>query len=384
MRHDQAMARYPVSERPPVPLTIAGRRLLPVGPLRMYTCGITPYDVTHVGHASTFVWADLITSLAHATGAEAQVARNVTDIDDVLTEAARTRGRYYDELALTQEFHFDRDMKALGVTPPTHTPHARAHVQAVVRLAAALLDSGAAYERGGFVYFRGEAVPASAGLDEAAALAASEEYGDQAGVPDRDSVFDVAVWRPSTEDDPAWPSPWGWGRPGWHAECAAMALATLGGTVDVLLGGSDLAFPHHAYQAALVQAATGAAPFAHTVVHVGEVRHGGTKMAKSTKNLVLVSDLLDRHAAPAIRLGLLHRRVAEPWDCTEDVFDDADALLARLVAASAEPGPADTAAAELAVLTRLLDDLDVPGAVALGLEQGGATARAARRLLKIG
>ena len=125
-----AEGRYPLHEQPALPLQIAGATVLPVGPLRMYTCGITPYDVTHVGHAATFVWADLVASLAHATGTEALVARNVTDVDDVLTYAAWTRGRHYDELALTQEFLFDRDMKALAVAPPTIAPHARAFVTA--------------------------------------------------------------------------------------------------------------------------------------------------------------------------------------------------------------------------------------------------------------
>ncbi len=372
--------RYPVVESPAPALRIGGVPLVPVGPLRMYCCGITPYDVTHVGHAATFVWADLITTLAHAGGASTEVCRNVTDIDDVLTEAARAQGWHYDELALTQEFHFERDMKALSVTPPAHAPHARAHVNAVERLAAALLESGAAYERNGYVYFRGEDVPQRAGLDAESALAASNEYGDQHDVPDRDSVFDVAVWRPSREDDPAWPSPWGWGRPGWHAECAAMALTCLGSSVEVLLGGIDLAFPHHAYQAAMIEAATGVTPFARTVVHVGEVRHGGTKMAKSVGNLVLVSDLLTRHAAPAIRLGLLNRPLTEPWECTEQVFVDAAEMLAQLMAASASGPDIDDGA----VLARLSDGLDVPGAIAVALERGGASARTARRLLKVG
>lgn len=374
--------RYPLHERRARPLRLAGQDLLPVGPLRMYCCGITPYDVTHVGHAATFVWADLIASLAHAAGSHALLARNVTDIDDVLTAAARTRGRHYDELAATQEFLFNRDMTALSVMPPALSPHARSYVPAVIRLATALLESGAAYEREGFVYFRGDTVPDRAGLTRDEALAASHEYGDQADVADRESVFDVPVWRPSREDDPAWPSPWGWGRPGWHAECAAMAVASLGNSVDVLLGGSDLAFPHHAYQVAMVEAATGVSPFARSVVHIGEVRHAGAKMAKSTQNLVLVSDLLQRYTGREIRFTLLHRRWDEPWECNETAFDHGSTLLERLMAASAtDPGGSDAAAER--VLIRLLDDLDVQGAVVLALAEGGAAARVLRDLLKL-
>jgi cysteinyl-tRNA synthetase len=373
--------RFPVDVPVAMPLVVAGQRVLTPGPLRVYTCGITPYDVTHVGHASTFVWADLIASLAHATGAEAIVCRNVTDVDDVLTAAARGRGAYYDDFALGQEFLFDRDMRALGVVRPTMAPHARGHVRDVQRLAAALLQAGAAYERDGFVYFRGQDLPARAGLDEQSALEASRRFGDQTDVPDRDSPFDVAVWRPSSEEHPAWPSPWGWGRPGWHAECAAMAMACMGSSVDVLLGGADLTFPHHAYQSAMAEAASGVAPFARTVVHVGEVRLHGEKMAKSTQNLVLVGDLLERYDGAAVRLALLNRAWDQPWECAESEFVDAASVLEQLYAAAGSA--ADTTSAIEDVLALLVTELDVPAAVALALELGGHAARFLIQTLKL-
>lgn len=373
--------RYPVQAAPTLPITVAGRALLPVGPLRMYTCGITPYDVTHVGHAATFVWADLIASVARATGSDAVVCRNVTDVDDVLTAAAASRGRQYDEFALTQQFLFDQDMRALAVAEPTVSPHARGHIRSAQRLAHALIETGAAYERDGFVYFRGQDVPASAGLAPAKALSASQEFGDQSAVPGRESEFDVPVWRPSPSEHPAWPSPWGWGRPGWHAECAAMALVCLGGSIDILLGGSDLAFPHHAYQRAMVEAAAGVAPFSQAVVHVGEVRFNGEKMAKSTQNLVLISDLLSRYSAPAVRLGLLNRAWQQPWDCDDAVFDRASNDLERLYSAAGRPG-AD-ASGSVEVLRLLATDLDVPQAYEVAVSEGGATGRLALDLLKL-
>ncbi|GAA1918140.1 cysteine--tRNA ligase [Nocardioides marmoribigeumensis] len=366
--------RYPLHERPARSLRIGGTPVLPVGPLRVYSCGITPYDVTHVGHAATFVWADAVAAVGRASGAEVLLARNVTDVDDVLTEAAARKGWPYDELASTQEFLFDRDMRALAVAPPQVAPHARSHVTAVIRLASALLERGAAYEAAGHVWFRGADLFEAAGLDPETALRLSQEYGDQPDGPAadaRESVFDVPVWRPSSEDVPAWPSPWGWGRPGWHAECAAMAMCSLGSSVEVLLGGQDLAFPHHAYQSRMVETASGATPFAQTVVHVGEVRVEGRKMAKSVGNLVLVADLLERFSGSALRLGLLHRRWSEPWECTDEVFAEADSVLTGLRKAaggSLPPRHHD------AVLDRLVDDLDVPGAVALALEQGGEAA----------
>lgn len=372
MPAEPSTSRYPVTQPVPAPLVLGDRRLLPVAPLRVYTCGITPYAVTHVGHAATFVWADALASVARASGAQPLLARNVTDVDDVLTAAAARAGEPYDELAVVQEFQFDRDMTALGVARPALTPHARGHVPAVVRLAAALLDAGAAYESEGHVYFDGAAVPARAGLDEDTALRLSREYGDQDSVPGRRSPFDVALWRPSAADQPAWPSPWGWGRPGWHAECAAMASSSLGHAIDVLVGGVDLAFPHHAYQAAMVEAATGVAPFARATLHVGEVRLGGEKMAKSTGNLVLVSDLLERFPGPVLRLGLLHRPVGEAWECTDEVFVEAGALLDRLHEAAGPPsGRTEDPAGRATVLAALLDGLDVPAAVAAALGTGG-------------
>ena len=365
-------------------LSLAGRPLPLVAQARIYTCGITPYDVTHLGHAATFVWADLLASVVRMAGVSAATCRNVTDIDDVLTVAASGRGRPYDEFALTQEFLFDRDMTALSVARPQHTPHARAHVQHVVQLAGALLRTGDAYERDGHVFFRGAGLPARHGLDEAAATALTQEFSDPPTERDpihADSPDDVAVWRPSPPDHPAWPSPWGWGRPGWHAECAAMAWAVFGGGVDVLVGGADLAYPHHAFQAAMVEASGQGGPFARRTLHVGTVRHDGTKMAKSTQNLVLVGDLLTRASGAAIRLMLLHRPWHAAWDYTDAELTGAAATLEELYAAAGRH--TDSAAAAEAVQTALLEDLDVPRAVGVALEAGGLAARSVVGLLKL-
>jgi cysteinyl-tRNA synthetase len=361
-------------------LRLAGAPLPVLGTARIYTCGITPYDVTHLGHAATFVWADVLTSVLAAAGAEVVSTRNVTDVDDVLTRAAESRGRHYDEFALNQEFLFERDMQALRVHRPTVAPRARHHVGSVQQLAAALLAAGAAYERDGSVYFRGAEVAERAGLERDRALELSAAFGDDPTDPRKDDPFDVPVWRPSGEADPAWPSPWGWGRPGWHAECAAMAAATLGLAVDVLVGGEDLAFPHHAYQAAMVEAAAGVTPFARRRLHVGAVRRDGVKLAKSTGNLILVADLLESHAPSAVRLLLLDRPWSRAWDVDLRQLDDAAARLERLYAAAAR---ADGERGREAVLAALLDDLDVPRALALAEEEGGAAARFLLRVLSL-
>ncbi len=356
----------------PLPLTI---------PARIYVCGITPYDVTHLGHASTFVWTDVVSRVIRMTGVETVLTRNVTDVDDVLTRTAAERGRPYDEFGLTQEYFFDRDMAALHVRPPAHAPHARHHIEHVVRVASALLASGAAYERDGHVFFHGSHVPSAVGLSREVAVALSSEYGDRPDDTLRDDPFDVAVWQPSGHGDPAWPSPWGPGRPGWHAECAAMALGTLGGVVDVLAGGADLAFPHHAYQIAMAQAAVGVTPFARRQFRVGTVRLDGRKMAKSTGNLVLVSDLLHSASGAAVRLMLLDRRWSEAWDYQPSALRDATRLLEDLYVAGGTRASAPAAVA--AVRDALLDDLDVSTAVRIAIDAGGDAARQVIRTLAL-
>jgi L-cysteine:1D-myo-inositol 2-amino-2-deoxy-alpha-D-glucopyranoside ligase len=363
-------------------LRLAGAPLPVLGTARVYTCGITPYDVTHLGHAATFVWADALRGVLEMAGAEVVSSRNVTDVDDVLTRAADARGRHYDEFALSQEFLFERDMEALAVHRPTHAPRARYYVAHVQQLTAALLAAGRAYERAGSVFFRGAELPARAGLDRAAALELSESFGDQPGDPQREDPFDVPLWRPSGETDPAWPSPWGWGRPGWHAECAAMAAATLGSAVDVLVGGADLTFPHHAYQAAMVEGAVSVVPFARRMVHVGAVSKDGAKMSKSIGNLTLVADLLESAPAAAVRLMLLDRRWSDGWEFRPELLETATGKLHELYAAAARPGAGGAAEGEVA--DALLDDLDVPRALAVATEAGGPAGRLLIRVLSLG
>jgi L-cysteine:1D-myo-inositol 2-amino-2-deoxy-alpha-D-glucopyranoside ligase len=378
---DRTTGRYPLHPAGPraADLVLGGAPLPLTGAARIYTCGITPYDVTHLGHAATFVWSDLLASVARAVEVRTVTSRNVTDVDDVLTAAAEARHRRYDDVAVTQEFLFERDMRDLAVARPDATPRARAHVVQVVQLADALLHLGHAYERDGSVFFRAPDDLDRGGLAEEEALAAFAEFGDRAD-DGREAPWDVPLWRPSLEDQPAWPSPWGWGRPAWHVECAAMAMTVFGANVDVLVGGADLVFPHHAYQAAMVEAASGAGPFARRAMHVGTVHHEGAKMAKSTGNLVLVRDLLGEHEGAAVRLLLLHRRWSEPWEYDAGALDEAEDLLVRLRAAAGRDG--DRGGREQ-VLSALLDDLDVPTATARATDLGGEAARSLLSVLRL-
>jgi cysteinyl-tRNA synthetase len=380
VRSDAGPSRSAGSVAGGAALRLGGVRLPAVGTARLYTCGITPYDVTHLGHAATFVWADLLASVWRLCGIDTVGCRNVTDVDDVLTEAAGLRGSDFAQFALQQEYLFDKDMTALRVRRPAHEPRARHHIGAVQQLAAALLAVDHAYPRDGFVYFRGAEVAARSGLSREEALARCAEFGDEPQDPRRDGPFDVAVWRPSAPGQPAWPSPWGLGRPGWHAECAAMALSVFGASVDVLAGGEDLAFPHHEYQAAMVEAVTSVAPFARVRLHVGAVHQGGAKMAKSTGNLTLVGDLLRDHSPAAVRLMLLDRPWHAAWEFDPSGLDRAAARLERLYAAAGRSG-GDTATSE--VTAALLNDLDVPRAIEAAADGGGEAARLLLRVLAV-
>jgi len=353
---------------------IAGQRIELLDRARVYACGITPYDVTHLGHAATFVWIDTLGRVLRLLGVQPEVCRNVTDVDDVLDAAAGRAGTAYDEFAAVQQFGFDRDMAAIGVRSPEHEPRAHRYVAHVIRLASGLLDTGAAYQRAGGVYFRGAGVAERAGLDRAAARQLAGEFGGRPDDPAKDDPLDVAVWQAGEPGHPAWDSPWGPGRPGWHAECVAMALSVFGPAMDVHAGGAELRFPHHAYHAAMAEAFTGVRPYARAWFHTGVVTIDGAKMAKSAGNLVLLDDLLAAHPAGAVRLMILDRPWARGWDYRPDLLAAATARLETLYQAAARNVPDDPAAVdELRGL--LATDLNVPAALDLAAEAGGTTAR---------
>jgi cysteinyl-tRNA synthetase len=360
-----------------MPLRLGGAVLPMVGRVRMYVCGITPYDVTHLGHAATYIWADAADRVLRWHGHTVTLARNVTDVDDVLFSEARRRGESAAMLATLQRASFEGTMAALRVRNPDRAPTAAQAVGHVVQLAAALLARDAAYLRGGTIFARTSGAADLAGIDHAQALALSSEFHDHPDDPAKDHPLDVAVWQETADAEVSWPSPWGEGRPGWHAECAAMVLAQFGPSIDLHCGGADLAYPHHACETVLAQSATGVTPFSRAWLRAGTVAVDGVKMAKSTGNLVLVDDLLREHSGAAIRLLCLNRPWAEPWSYAPDSLDAAEALLDELYAAAAKPG-GDVGVAALPAA--LLADLDVPRALDIALEDGG---QAARTLIEI-
>lgn len=348
---------------------------------RIYVCGITPYDTTHIGHAATFVWVDVLARVLEHVGIEPQVVRNITDVDDEMLEAAAAQGTTWQALSTQQTFQFEDDMRKLRVQRPAFEPASRDYVTDVIFLARALLDRGVAYERDGSVYFRAGDLAAASGLSPEEALRVYDERGGRPEDPNKDDPFDSAVWQASAAGEPAWESPWGPGRPGWHSECAAMATTLLGLSIDVHAGGHDLAYPHHAYENAIVEAATGVTPFSRSWMHVGTVTLGGEKVAKSTGNLVFVMDLLQKVAPQALRLHLLDRSWHEPWDFEESELPAAETKLESLWAATGTPGGSDAAAT--AAVEALMDDLDVPRALGIAIDEGGDAARTVSKVLAL-
>ena len=354
-------------------LVLGGRSLSVVGRARVYVCGVTPYDVTHLGHAATFVWVDAVDRVLRRLGVQVEVCRNVTDVDDVLFDAAERAGATYERFAAVQQFHFDRDMDALSVRRPVHEPRAHTFIAPVIDLAQTLIASGHAYESAGSVFLHGVPVALAAGLDDATAERLLRDNGGRLDDPAKRHPFDQAVWQASGSGEPAWPSPWGPGRPGWHAECTAMALSTFGPSLDLHAGGADLRFPHHAFETAQAEAATGVTPFARAWMHVGTVQTKGEKMAKSTGNLVFVADLVEQSSSATVRTLLLDRRYDEAWDHTSEGLEAAAVRLEALHSAAGRSGASE--AAQFAVLEALADDLDVPTALEVAIAEGGAAAR---------
>ncbi|MGB8020915.1 MAG: cysteine--1-D-myo-inosityl 2-amino-2-deoxy-alpha-D-glucopyranoside ligase, partial [Candidatus Nanopelagicales bacterium] len=299
----------------------ASRRVCPAGPgatVRMYVCGITPYDATHLGHAATFVAFDTANRVWLDAGREVRYVQNVTDVDDPLLERAQATGQDWRELARAETESFRRDMEALSVLPPREYVGVVESIPSIVEWILRLRDAGALYELEGDLYFaagQSPAVGSIAGMDVAAMSATFAERGGDPARPGKRDPLDCLVWRAARPDEPAWDTALGRGRPGWHIECTAIALDHLGVGFDVQGGGSDLAFPHHEMCTALGEAATGRRPFARHHVHSGMVAHAGHKMSKSRGNLVFVSGLLGGGVPPAvIRLALLGHHYRGDWE----------------------------------------------------------------------
>jgi L-cysteine:1D-myo-inositol 2-amino-2-deoxy-alpha-D-glucopyranoside ligase len=353
---------------------------LEAGPLvTLYSCGITPYDSAHLGHAAVYLTFDLLQRRLRDAGHETRCVRNVTDVDDDILRKARELGVHYLDLAAQEIARFDRDMDALGILPVYAEPRATSAIPEILSLIGRALDEGVAYESGGSIYFRVSSYTPFGSLshyDRDQMLLLAREHGGNPDDPNKLDPLDFVLWQPSLPDEPAWESRWGPGRPGWHIECSALALRELGETVDIHGGGRDLVFPHHECEAAQSESVTHQ-QFVRHWVHIGLVGLGGTKMSKSLGNLVFVSDLMELAPAGAVRLAMLAHHYRHDWDWTDADLDDA---LIRYETYQGRSGAADGTSLLEAVRDAIDDDLDTPRAISVideaveGIDLGPALA----------
>ena len=350
------MRLYDTARRDVVPFT-------PSELVLMYTCGITPYDATHLGHASTFLFYDILQRRLIDLGHTVRCVRNVTDVDDPLFAKARELGVHYLDLAAGEEARFNRDMEALEMLPAYSTPRASSAISDIRKFIGLVLDRGFAYAVGGSVYFDVTKVPTFGEVSHYSheqMLEFARQRGGNVDDPQKRNPLDFVLWHPSAEDEPAWDATWGAGRPGWHIECSALALRDLGTTIDLHGGGSDLIFPHHECERAQSEAATGEIFVKHWM-HVAMVFKDGEKMSKSLGNLVFVDQLRTLWDPRSIRIAIIDHHYRKEWEWDETLMPRSSARLAQWVASvgGTQSGLLDS------VRACLDNDLDTPSALAL-------------------
>ena len=347
------------------------------GEIKMYSCGVTVYDLSHVGHARMLVVFDVISRYLRFAGYRVTFVRNFTDIDDKIIRRAGQEAVAARDVSQRNIAAFHADMLALGVLPPDAEPKATEHVAEMVALIERLVAPGYAYVVDGDVYFEVRRFPAygklsGKNLDELQA-GARVEVDERKRDP-----RDFALWKSAKPGEPAWASPWGSGRPGWHIECSAMSVRYLGDSFDIHGGGEDLIFPHHECEIAQTEADTGK-PFARYWVHNGMVNMGREKMSKSLGNTLTIRDLLTRHDPAALRLFLLGTHYRSPLEWSEErvvdsaralerlwrPIDDADkhAASATVGAAPNQPLPAAFSGYRQRFLDAMDDDFNTPEAL---------------------
>jgi L-cysteine:1D-myo-inositol 2-amino-2-deoxy-alpha-D-glucopyranoside ligase len=336
---------------------------LDVGPVvTMYTCGITPYDAAHLGHAFVYLTFDVLTRRLLDAGHEVRCVRNVTDVDDDMLRKARELGVHYLDLAAQEMVTFERDMKLINLLPVYSEPRATSAIPEILTLIGKTFELGIAYEVDGSVYFEVSKFPRFGDVSHTSReqmLDLAAIHGGRPDDPNKRDPLDFVLWQPSLEDEPAWESRWGAGRPGWHIECSALALRELGETVDVHGGGRDLAFPHHECEVAQSESVTGT-QFVKHWMHVGLVALDGIKMSKSLGNLVFIHDLVARSESAAVRLALLDHHYRNDWEWRDELLLKAQSRLATW-RTTLTTGRSSTVLDE--VRGALDDDLDTPGAL---------------------
>ena len=337
------------------------------GRIGMYVCGPTVYAAPHLGHARMAIAFDVIRKYLAFSGFEVTFVSNYTDVDDKIILRAREEGIAPTAVAGKYEQAWERAMGALRVRPPDVVPRATEHIPQMLELVERLIERGFAYPADGDVYFAVERFPGYGRLSHQSPAdlraGARVEPGERKRNP-----LDFVLWKGAKEGEPAWESPWGPGRPGWHIECSAMSLQYLGMGFDIHGAGSDLVFPHHENELAQAEAASGESPFVRYWIHSGLVSLGGDKMSKSTGNLVSADEALARYTPEAIRLLALQTHYRSPLDFSEELIADAATAVRRLasiVRPAAGAGDAAPPALSMAYFRDAMDDdFGTPGALA--------------------
>jgi L-cysteine:1D-myo-inositol 2-amino-2-deoxy-alpha-D-glucopyranoside ligase len=341
------------------------------GTARIYVCGITPYDATHIGHANTYIAFDLLNRIWRDRGLEVDYVQNVTDIDDPLLERAAETGIEWAALAAQQTQLFKEDMAALNVLPPRHYVGAVESMALIVDLIEQLQSRQAVYpvDDSEFedLYFAQASDSEFGSLSHLPENEAIALFAERGGDPDRrgkKAPLDCLVWRHARAGEPSWQSVLGAGRPGWHIECTAIALDRLGAGFDVQAGGSDLIFPHHEMCAAQGRVATDQL-FAQAYLHSGMVGLDGEKMSKSKGNLVFVSALRESGVDPmVIRLALLGHHYRDDWEWNDGLLVSAQGRLSRWREAVRLPAGLNADEVLVQLRAALAQDLDAPAALA--------------------
>ncbi len=299
------------------------------GVVKMYVCGVTPYDDCHLGHAMSYIIFDVIRRYLRFKGYQVKYVQNVTDIDDKIIDRASKRGVKANELTRQYTDSFFEDMDALNIERADEYPHATGEIAKIIEVIGGLIDKGHAYPAGGSVYFRVQSFPDYGKLSrrslESMMSSCSIEMGRE-----KDHPMDFALWKAAKPGEPYWDSPWGQGRPGWHIECSAMSLKYLGDTLDIHGGGQDLIFPHHENEIAQSECFTAAKPFVRYWLHNGMVKFGEEKMSKSLGNLIAIKEALEKYGADALHIFVLSSHYRSPLTYSEEALEAAKRGAERL------------------------------------------------------
>lgn len=348
---------------------------------RIYVCGVTPYDTSHMGHALVAALFDVLHRYLEHSGYEVTHVQNLTDIDDDIIKKARKEGQPYDELGRRWDALYRDGLRAINCLPFDNYVPASSVIDPIQKMIATLMEKEAAYKASdGNVYFRASSFPDYGQLShldmaqmlEKARAGAQDSLADFPGNPAKESDLDFILWQAAQPDEPYWDSPWGNGRPGWHIECSAISTQNLGQQFEVHGGGADLIFPHHSSEIAQSETFSGKAPVVGYWMHVAMLYLGGEKMSKSLGNLILIHEALKKNSADALRIYLLgHVHYRTPLHFAQEGVDQAEKqadLFRKALAQEAAFGEADIKPYVERFYAAMDDDLDIPTAIGVMVE----------------